>query len=110
MPKPHDSTTKRLVETNPADWLALVGLPLGPTSLVDTDLSTIIAEADRMVQVEAETPYLFHAEFETGHHAHTAPTRLVRYNIVADYKFGLPVVSVLFLLRQSANSPALTGI
>ena len=110
MPKPHDSTTKRLVETRPADWLSLLELPLGPTALVDTDLSTIVAEADRMVQVESETPYLFHAEFETGHHAHTAPTRLARYNIVADYKFGMPVVSVVFLLRQSANSPSLTGI
>ena len=52
MSKPFDATTKRLLELDPAGWLTCVGLPVtGPVRAVDSDLSTVTAEADTILQV-----------------------------------------------------------
>jgi hypothetical protein len=51
MAKPFDASTKFLVELNPADWLRLLGLPLGPTRIAEADFSTVSSFADRLVVV-----------------------------------------------------------
>lgn len=109
MSKPYDAATKRLVELRPEDWVAFLGLPSGPVSLVDADLSTISAAADRLIRVDAEVPYIMHNEMESGHDTARAPDRCLRYNVVAEYKLELPVVSTIFALRRESDSPALTG-
>jgi predicted transposase YdaD len=112
MSKPYDAATKRLLELRPTDWVALLGLPAGPVTLVDADLSTVTAAADRMVRVDVPAPagpYLFHAELESGHGTAQVPARLLGYNVLGTEKFGLPVTSAVFLLRKEANSPLLTG-
>jgi hypothetical protein len=62
-----------------------------------------------MIRVDAETPYLVHNELESGKDTANVPDRLLRYNAEADFKFGLPVLSHVFLLRRESDSPALTG-
>jgi hypothetical protein len=54
--KPFDATNKRLLELDPAGWLARVGLPVtGPVRAIDSDLSTVTAEADTILQVDEPT-------------------------------------------------------
>jgi hypothetical protein len=78
--KPFDATIKYLVEGFPADWLALAGLGLVErVAAVDANLSTITAEADKVLRVEAPEPWLVHIEFQTSHEANF-PRRLLRYN------------------------------
>jgi hypothetical protein len=100
MSRPYDAAPKRLIELRPADWVRFLGLPLGPVSLVDADLSTVSAAADRMIRVDADAPYLVHNELESGKDTSRVPDRLFRYNAEADFKFGLPVLSHVFLLRR----------
>ncbi len=107
--KPFDATTKYLVETYPADWLTLVGLPLGgPVEAIDANLSTITAEADKVLRVGGPDPWLAHVEFQTGREAQLA-RRLLRYNTLLDDRHDLPVRSVAILLRPAADGPELTG-
>ena len=109
MSKPYDAVTNRLIELRPADWVSFLRLPQGPVSLVDADLSTITSYADRLIRVDAETPYLVHNELESGKDTATVPVRLFHYNASVFYKVRLPVVSAVFLLRKESNSPRITG-
>ena len=64
MPKPFDATTKFLVESHPADWLPLLGLPYAEAKLLDTDLSTVTATSDTLLRVETNPPYLLVLDFQ----------------------------------------------
>jgi len=109
MPTPFDATTKELVRFQPADWLALLGLPPAPCELVDADLATVSTEADRLIRVNSAPPYLVHIEFQAGHDGHAVPGRMLRYNVLSGEQTGLSVLSFVILLRPEADSPALTG-
>jgi hypothetical protein len=56
MAKPFDAATKDLIGWRPADYLALAGLPVpaDPAGVVmlDTELSTTTAAADKIIRVE----------------------------------------------------------
>ena len=44
----YDAATKYLVSEFPVDWLLLTGIrPTGPVDLIDANLSTVTAEADK---------------------------------------------------------------
>ena len=67
MAKAYDSTGKYLIEAFPADWLALLGLGAGrPVTLIDANLSTVTAEADKVIRLGGEEPCLAHLELQTG--------------------------------------------
>lgn len=109
MAKPYDAATKALVDHAPADWVRLFGLPVGDNvSVMDADLATITAEADRVIHVHGEPEYLLHLEFQASYDA-TMGERLLRYNALLRYRYNLPVVSALVLLRPEADAPAATG-
>ncbi len=109
MAKPFDATTKRLLELDPVGWLKCAGLPVtGPVHAVDSDVSTITAEADTIIQVGEPTDYLAHIEIQSGHDL-TLPRRLLHYNVLLNFRHDRPVRSVVILLRQQADSPSLSG-
>ena len=92
--KPFDATTRRLLEIDPAGWLACVGLPMtGPVRAVDSDVSTVTAEADTILQVGEPADYLAHIELQSGHDL-TLPRRLLHYNVLLNYRHDRPVRSV----------------
>jgi hypothetical protein len=110
VPKPFDATTKHLLEAEPADWLAFLGLPTGTGAhVIDADLATVTADADRVVSVGGPAPYLAHIEFQASYDAEM-PLRLLRYNVLLRYRHGLPVQSAVVLLRRQADGPGLTGL
>lgn len=110
MSKPFDATTKQLVEAQPEAWLAYAGLS-GVTSaeVIEADLSTVTAEADRVVRVNAAEPYLVHLEFQASYNL-TMGERLLRYHVLLRYRHGLPVRSIVLLLRREADGPGLSGV
>jgi predicted transposase YdaD len=109
--KPFDAAMKRLLENHPLDYLRFLGLPAETVELLDADVSSVSAAVDRVFRILTPVPYLVHIEFETGHKGHEMPGRLLRYNVLLSDKYELPVVSVLILLKRSAdNRTALTGI
>jgi predicted transposase YdaD len=110
VPKPFDAATKDLLERNPRAWLELLlGRALGEVRVVDADLSTITSEADKILRIEEPSPWIVHVEFQSSYDK-DLPLRLQRYNILAHYRHGLPVQSVLVLLRDAADGPQLTGL
>ena len=110
MPKPYDATTKFLVESFPADWLAFAGLgPLGRGDVIDANLSTITAEADKVLRVDGPEPWLAHVELQVSHEA-SLPRRLLRYNTLLDDRHDLPTRSVVVLLRPQADGDDLSGV
>jgi predicted transposase YdaD len=110
MKQPYDPTLKTLVETSPADWLSLLGLPRKRVSVEDTDLATLVSGAvDKVLRVHAQPEYLLHLDFQAGHDSSILPRRLRLYNGVLDYRHDLLVLSVAVLLRPEADSPQLTG-
>ncbi len=51
MSKPFDAATKYLVESMPADWLALAGVTGVEVEVIDAELSTVTAAADKAILV-----------------------------------------------------------
>lgn len=67
MPR-YDATTKHLVEAAPLDWVALAGFPNATAArMVDTDVSTVTAQADKIILVEDAQPWLLHIEFQAAY-------------------------------------------
>src|SRR5437867_3423867 len=89
MVKRFDATTKALIESHPADWLAFAGLPAGTRAVViDTDLSTFSAAADKGIRVDGPSPYIAHFELESGHDR-GLDGRVLVYNVLTHHRHGL---------------------
>lgn len=109
MPKPYDATTKDLLETDPGAWLALVGRPAAaPVRLIEADLATVTAEADKVMLVEEADPWLAHVELQSSRDPGLV-RRLLRYNVLMTGRHGHPAWSAVVLLRPEADDPALSG-
>ncbi len=108
--KPYDSTTKELVEAHPADWLALGGLAVGlPIGLINSDLSTLTSQADKVILVDGPAPWLVNMELQSGRDT-SLPLRVLRYHILLRYRHGIAVESLIVLLRPEADGPELGGL
>ena len=107
----YDPALKTLVETAPADWLPLLGLPRKRVTVEDSDIATVVSGAvDKVLRVHAEPEYLLHLDFQSGHDSAMLPRRLRLYNGVLDYRHDRMVLSVAVILRPESDSPRLTGL
>jgi predicted transposase YdaD len=109
MKKPFDPTLKALVETVPEDWPVLLGQPRAPTDVFDADIGTVSGAADKVLRVRAETSYLLHLEFQSGHDSAQLPPLLHMRNLLLEVRHQLRVRTAVILLRPEADSPLLTG-
>ncbi|MGC8642998.1 MAG: Rpn family recombination-promoting nuclease/putative transposase [Isosphaeraceae bacterium] len=110
MSKHFDALTRSLLEKYPADWLNQLGLIHGePVRVMNPDLSTVSAEADKVIRVDDPEPWLVHIELQTGYDS-TLPRRLLRYNAMLNVKHDLPVHTVAILLHPGADGRELTGV
>lgn len=107
MSKPFDAATKRLVESDPIAWLRFLGLPGEQAELIDADLATVVAEADRILRV-TNPDYLAHFELQATYRVDMGD-RMLFYNVVAYYKYHVPIESAIVLLRKEADGPAISG-
>src|SRR5437773_12477591 len=109
MTKEFDATTRHLIEANPRAWLKYIGISSDvPATVIDSDLSTVTAEADKVIRIEDRVPWLVHLEMQANYDA-TLGLRMARYNILLEVRHALPVLSVAILLRRSADGPTMTG-
>ncbi len=111
MSQPFDATTRNLFAMNPVEWSAYLGNPVvdpGRVRLIDSNLSTITAEVDRVIRLEDPIPWLWNIEFQTGRDLGLA-TRLHFYSTLLHHHHELPVRTFLILLRETADGPELTG-
>lgn len=109
MSKPFDVTFKHLGEGYPEDCMRLLRLdPAGPVDLINADLDTVTGEADKVIRVLEQEPWLAHVEFQASYDP-GLPLRMLRYNVLLLARHGLPVQSAVILLRPEASGPAMTG-
>jgi predicted transposase YdaD len=111
MTKPYDATTRELIDLGPLDWLRYWGFPVPDPSLVevvDSNVSTFTAEADKAIRIGGPRPMIVHAEILAGRDL-TLLERLFWYNTLLRRRHKVPVWSVAVLLRPAADGPELTG-
>jgi predicted transposase YdaD len=108
MSNPFDETLKHLVEIQPAAWLEYVGLPDRQAEIIDADLSTLTAEADKVIKVRARKPSLVHLEFQSSYDPELGDRTLL-YNVLLRSRHKLPVRSVVLLRRRKADGAKMTG-
>jgi predicted transposase YdaD len=108
---PFDVTMKDLIEENARAWAERFHpYPVLDVAVIDADVSTVTAHADKVLRVrEADgSECLLNIEAE-GRHAADVPDRMLHYAVLLRHHHGLPVRSVVILLRASANASAVTG-
>jgi len=109
--KPFDATLNALIDINPVEWAdgfaRIVGIPTGPVTVLDTDLATTL-QADKLFRIDGDLPCLLHLELEANPRS-GIPKELMRYNTLVDHRDGLPVETVLVLLRPKAFTSDQTG-
>ncbi len=76
--------------------------------VVDADLATITAAADRVLRVCEDPPWLLHLELQSSRDPDLL-LNLPAYNILLERRHGVLVRTVVVLLRKSADWPELTG-
>lgn len=112
MSKPFDASLSTLIDECPADWAgylaALTGVTPGPFSPVETDISRTV-QADRAFRIDGPSPEVVHLEMQSSSRLNI-PRDLLRYNSILHHSTGLPVQSVLMLLRRSARASDQTGL
>jgi predicted transposase YdaD len=107
MPKKFDAILKHLSEQYPQDWARFAGVS-GPVTVIDADVSTVTAAADKVLRVESPEPWILHLEFQASRDL-TLPRRLLHYNVLLGIRHELPIRTLVILLRPDADGKELTG-
>src|SRR5258708_7455862 len=108
MSKPFDATAKAMFEASPVDWAALAGITARNVIVIDADVSTVTAATDKVLLVRDPPERILHFDFQAGPDA-TVPERTHCYNALLGVRHGLPVKSVVVLLRPQAHLSTITG-
>lgn len=112
MAKAFDATTRQLIEMGPAAWLEYLGIAVPDPSrirVIDSNLATIVPEADRVIWVEVPDPWIEHLELQAGRDLRFTD-RAHLYSVVLESHHVVPVRTTLVLLREQADGPELTGV
>jgi predicted transposase YdaD len=111
MSRPFDTSLKELIELDPLGWARFFSpLPVESAQLIDSDLATLLAMADKVLRVQ--TPgleYLMQVELQASHSLELVG-RLHLYSAALTDRHRLPVRTVVLLLRPEANASNLRGL
>ncbi len=108
--KPFDVTLKWLLELDPKSWARLLGAKeFDDVTVIDSDLSTVVLSADKILRIKAASDWLLHTEFQSGYDTE-GDWRLLEYQVLLTRRAKLPVDSVVVLLRPEADGPAFSGL
>lgn len=106
---PFDASTKYLFEEYAADWTWLIGVdPEIPVDVLNSDLSTVSAAADRVFLIRDEQPWIMHIEIQSSSDSNL-DQRIMLYNSLLLDRHKTEVRSVVVLLHPRADSPRFNG-
>jgi hypothetical protein len=98
-PNASDVTAKELIWEGAPEWLdRFTTGPIGKVTIIDSNITTMTAEADKVLKVDGPNPYLLVLE-PHSYHDLTLLRRLWYRQVALDYRHNLPVLTVLVLLR-----------
>jgi predicted transposase YdaD len=109
MPLPFDATFKDILQKFTHDFEEQLGL-IGPqpVTVLNVDLSTISAATDFVLGYGDPPVRLVDLNFQASRDVGLS-RRLLMYNALLHHRYGVPVHSVVLLLRPEADDSALTG-
>ena len=108
---PFDATMKDLIEENARAWAEYFNpYPVIDVAVIDADLSTVTARADKVLRVTEDDGEQCLLNFEAEARHAGDPKRLVLYSVLLNLRHDLPVRSIVLLLRRSANATVVTGL
>ena len=109
MPMTFDATLKDLVRRHPEDFRAAFRLPKSESiTVLNVDLSHVTAATDVVLAHGHPGHGLTDVNFQSGHDGRLID-RVLMYNAILRHREGLPVHSIVVLLRPEADAPLLTG-
>jgi predicted transposase YdaD len=109
MPLPFDATLKDLVRHFLRDYEIQMGLSdLGPLTPLNVDLSTVTAATDIALGHGYPPDHVVDINFQSGPDV-DLPARVLLYHALLHFRFGVPMHSVVVLLRPVADQRQLTG-
>src|ERR1700679_301269 len=111
MTKRFDATTRELFELGPPAWLRFLKVQIANPEcihVIDSNVSTITAEADKVLWVDEPEPWIEHIELQAGRDT-DLPDRVHSYSTLLNRRHKVPVHSTVVLLRPSADGPDLNG-
>jgi hypothetical protein len=109
MPKPFDATLKNLAAVNPVEVLSeLDRKPALPVKLLNVDLSTVTTATDIVFGLGDPPQEVIHVDNQSGPDA-KKHRDLLAYNALLHRQYGVPVHSILLLLRRQAQHSDQTG-
>lgn len=106
--KPYDTSTKNLIDSDPLAWVHFLGLPGGSAGLFDTNLVTVLSDADRVLRVSDPDYFVLLEMLSTYDPA--SPERVLMYRSILRSKRKMRVKCVILLLRGSADGAAISGL
>lgn len=109
MSKPFDASLKDLIAGYPSDWLSFLSISATEVEIIDADVSTVSADADKVFRIASDHPFLLHLELQSS--PRTEPSEQLQwYNTLLRHRHRLPVRTIILLLRPEADSPRYNGI
>jgi hypothetical protein len=109
MSKPFDATLKDLAVVNPGQFLAELDRPPAlKVRLLNVDLSTVTASTDVVFGLGEPPVEVVHIDAQAGPDA-DKHRDLLAYNALLHRQYGVPVHSILLLLRREAQHGNQTG-
>ena len=107
--KPFDSAAKELLWIDPVAWLKRLGVAVtGPVHVIDSDATSLVAAVDKVIKVDGTNPFLVVVELQSSRDPELLPATVFRQAAI-ERRHKLPVLSIIVLLRDDADMPALTG-
>src|SRR5262249_1576819 len=94
-----------------AAWLDFLGIPFpdpNQVEVIDSNVSTVTAEADKVMSIGGPQPRIVHAEILAGRDL-TLPERAHWYNTLLRRRHRVPVWTTGGLLLPGADGPELPG-
>ena len=96
----------------PPDWAGYLCKPSAvyrAVTAIDSNLSTVTAEADKVLWIDVPEPWIEHVELQAGRDIRLVD-RSHLYNTLLGYQFRVPIRTTVILLRPAADGPELTGL
>jgi predicted transposase YdaD len=109
--KPYDATPRDLFDLGPADWPGYLRIAVPASArveVIDSNVSTVTADADKVLRVVGEPSWIIHVEFQASRDPRMAE-RISRYHLLLAYKHRMLVRSTVVLLRPEAGGDELSG-
>lgn len=109
MSLPFDATVKEILAPQPEDFVPVFGLPRTlPAVRLNVDLSTLSAATDVAIGFGDPLQEIADLNFQSGPDADVA-RRCHLYSAALSFRFGVPVRTILILLRPKADGDGIDG-